>query len=267
MAREAGRPLVAKVHGSDVNVLARGWRARAVAAALNGCQRVICVSQALRERLVELGVSADRLAVIPNGVDDTRFAPRERTACRTALGLPPGGKVVLFVGNLVPVKGVEQLLAAMRGVDAGLVVVGDGPLRAELEALARSLGVDGRVRFAGARPHDEVPQWLGACDLLCLPSWHEGCPNVVLEALACGRPVVGTRTGGVGEHVRDGENGFLVPPGDGAALSAALGRALASDWPADRIRQTVSRRTWAATADDLAEVVRRAVNGCQTPLT
>ena len=103
--------------------------------------------------------------------------------------------------------------------------------------------------------------WLNAADVLCLPSRHEGCPNVVVEALACGRPVVATRVGGVPEMVHNGACGMLVPAQDADALAEALQRSLAQPWDAEQIRRTVAERTWARNADDVAAVLRAASAG------
>jgi glycosyltransferase involved in cell wall biosynthesis len=161
--------------------------------------------------------------------------------------------VILFVGGLEPEKGLVELVAAWRGLGLDgaasgpkpraphgalptaspvhLVLVGEGSLQGLLSAEAASPGSGAaRLILAGPRTLDEVAQHLGACDLLALPSWHEGTPNVVLEALASGRPVVGTRVGGIPDAVPEGRAGLLVPPHDVPALTAALATALSRSW-------------------------------------
>ncbi len=266
LAAALGIPLVAKLHGSDINELAGGpWRRRLIAAALRSAARVIAVSSSLKAKTEALGVPAHRIEVIPNGVDADVFAPRDRAECRRRLGLPVDEPFVLFIGNLVPVKGLDDLLEAMwrcRAQEAAkpfrLVLIGDGPLRAEIQRRADSVGLRGRVVLAGAKPHEEIPVWLGACDALCLPSINEGCPNVVIEALASGRPVIGTRTGGIPDLVRDGDTGVLVPVRDPDALASGLLKALRTPWDAERIHRSASGRGWGANADDLFRVLQTA---------
>ncbi|MCA1664917.1 MAG: glycosyltransferase, partial [Myxococcales bacterium] len=181
MARAAGLPSVVKVHGSDLNVIARIPSVRAqLRALLPRATRMAAVSRALADELVTLGVPRAQVAVVPNGVDASLFHPRDRTEARAQLALPQKGRIVVYVGRIVRDKGLLELIDAMAALapahpDLTLVVVGDGALRGECEERARPLA--DRIRFVGARPLDEIPRWLGACDLFVLPSWNEGTPN------------------------------------------------------------------------------------------
>src|SRR6185437_7900373 len=170
-----------------------------------------------------------------------------------------GGALVGYVGNLAAEKGADVLVEAMgalarRGRAADLAIIGAGALEPALRARVAALGIEGRVRFLGRRVHDEVPQWISAFDVLCLPSRREGCPNVVLEALASGRPVVASEVGGVPELLR-GDNRILVPPDRPDALADALARALARTWSPDALRATVPSLSW----DAVAQIYRRIV--------
>ena len=173
------------------------------------------------------------LAVIPQfGVDPARFAPdaRARADARARLGIGEEGFLVGFGGRLVPEKGVHLLIEALAHLaaaahDAHLLVMGDGPERPRLEAQAAQAGVAERVHFVGAVPSTDMPRWLSALDVLALPSlrtkgWAEQFGRILIEAMACGVPVVGSATGEVPEVV--GEGGVVVPEGDAAALAAAL---------------------------------------------
>jgi glycosyltransferase involved in cell wall biosynthesis len=239
-ARALSKPCVVKVHGSDVNVVLRRRTARWVAArVLPWAQAAVAVSGALAEELTSLGVARSRIAVVPNGVDRSLFFPRDRQAERAALGVPGDASVVLFVGRVEPQKGVGELLAAFdrlrsRMPRAVLVMIGDEPRAHEVEGGVRCRA-DGAVRFLGPRPHSEVARWMGASDLLALPSWSEGTPNVVLESLASGRPVVATPVGGIAEVLSDPDAGVLVPPRDANALARALEFALRADWDPKRV--------------------------------
>lgn len=240
LASLSGTPFVAKVHGSDVNVFAEApGRRGQIRWALQRACHVVAVSRALAERLVRLGVPAERQSVIYNGVDPQRFHPLPRETARQQLGHAPDERVLLFVGNVQASKGCGELLEAFcrlstREPRARLVFAGTGPQVPALQAMAAERGCADKVRFAGRLPHEAVIRWMGAADLLCLPSHAEGVPNVVLEAMACGRPVVATDVGGIPE-VLPAFAGLMVPPRDVDALEAALARALAATWDEARI--------------------------------
>ena len=260
-AKRAGVPLVVNVLGSDVNDLARRpLLAPQIRWAFARAQRVVAVSGALGERVVKMGVPLGRVTVLRNGVDTSTFAPREQGEARRALGLPAGGRVVLYTGNFHRVKGADVLLEAMARLDrpdVRLYLVGRGPLEPALWEQAAALGLGERVRFVGPEPHHRIPSWMAAADLLCLPSRNEGCPNVVLEALASGRGVVASRVGGVPE-ILDEERGVLVPPGEPEALARGLRAGLDRAWDAGRQRAAVEGRGWADVAARYLEIFEDA---------
>jgi sugar transferase (PEP-CTERM/EpsH1 system associated) len=185
---------------------------------------VFALSEQLRRDLVtHIGLSADRIEVLYNGVDLSRFGSCDRTDARRRLGQDDAALVVGSVGRLVAVKNYPLLLRAVAQpalAQATLVLVGDGPERTALQALADSLGIAGRVRFAGHR--DDVAELLPAFDVFVLPSRSEGMSNTLLEAMACSVPPVASRVGGNAEIVRDGLDGLLFPSDDEAALCNAL---------------------------------------------
>jgi glycosyltransferase involved in cell wall biosynthesis len=255
-SRLAARPCVVKVHGSDVNLVAELPSARAVLRrVLPGAAAMVSVSRPLSEKLEALGVANEKVHLVENGVDTRLFAPRDKKEARRELGLPQDAKCVLFVGRLEPQKGVKELLAAWPRVreahpGAILALVGDGVMRGE---------VDGPGIVApGARPLAEVARWLAACDVFTLPSWAEGTPNVVLEALASGRPAVGSRVGGIPDVLSDPRSGLLVPARDSDALAGALAQALARAWDPEAVR-ACGPRSWAESAARLLEVLEIAV--------
>lgn len=191
--------------------------------------RNVCVSRGVADWAErEVGLSPAKTIVIPNGIDVERFAGVAPTDL-TALGIPTGSQVVLAIGRLDPQKGYYDLLTAFaliaaRHERAHLVIIGDGPLRGGLEARRADLGLTARVHFPGRR--DDVPGLLAACDVFVLASHWEGMPNVVLEAMAAGRPIVATRVEGVAELLSDRESGLLVPHSEPALLGRALERLL-----------------------------------------
>jgi teichuronic acid biosynthesis glycosyltransferase TuaC len=210
---------------------------------------VLTVSEDLRSAAISQGASPERVRTIPNGCDRTIFYPRDRSVCRAKLGINSEARLVLFVGWLAPLKGLPELVAAFSQVrrefvNAELVCIGEGPLKQMLCATAPGDG----VRALGAKTSVEIADWLGACDMLCLPSRSEGCPNVVVEALASGRPVIATRVGGIPELVDD-RSGILVPFGDSSKLASAICEGLKRKWDEDGIASRKTR-SWDDVADE-----------------
>jgi glycosyltransferase involved in cell wall biosynthesis len=260
LARRAGLPVVLKVHGSDVLQLDEfPARRRGTVETLRGADRVVAVSRDLARKVGELGADPARVHLVYNGVDASVFRPGDRAEARRQLGLDPDRPAVLYVGNLLPVKGPDVLIDACarlagRGVGFDLHVVGKGPLRPTLERQAADRGVGDRVRFHGVIAHDRLPVWFRAASLLALPSRSEGVPNVLLEASACGTPFVASRVGGVPEVAHLGA-GRLAPPGDPDGLADAIAATIANPPPPGAGR---AGRTQADVARDLAAVFEAA---------
>lgn len=206
----------------------------------------VSVSEAIRRRVSEeRGVPASKTRAILYGVDTERFRPLPGGAARRGLGLKGKGPVFGVIARLTEQKGHRFLLEAAASAlrvrpDLRFVFAGDGPLRETLEAQARGLGIGDRVRFLGFR--SDVPALLAAFDVFVLPSLYEGLPNAVLEAMACGRPVVATAVDGTPEVVEDGVTGLLVPPRDPARLSEALLKTAGSARLRERMGREARRR-------------------------
>jgi len=259
-------PLVVTVHGSDINIVARKLLLRGqIRWALRSAAQVVAVSATLADRVAALTGRVERIACVPcAGHNPAVFRPRERADARAALRLPAHAKVAIYVGQLVPVKGVDVLIRAW-GILAGhparaaarLVVVGAGGEREALMQLAIREGVEARVAFVGVLPQAEVADWLAAADVLCLASRSEGMPNVIVEALASGVPVVASSVGGIPEIVADGRNGILVPPGDPERLAAALVEALTTTWDRGVVCASVAHLTWERLAERNVQLLRR----------
>lgn len=263
LGRALGVPTVVKLHGSDIDVLAtRPALRRQLSFALPHAARVVAVSRALAKSVEGLGVPSHKIDLVTNGVDAELFHPRDRQAARVELGRGDDRRRwILYVGRVEADKGAHDLAEAFTRVaaadpQAALFVVGDGKARA---AVTEKLGALGdRATFVGPRPLAEVPVWMGACDLLTLPSHHEGTPNVLLEALACGRRVVATRVGGIPDVVHRPELGALVPVGDPTALAAALAEVLAAPYDGGEIAALGARGGWDESAGRLLETLERA---------
>jgi glycosyltransferase involved in cell wall biosynthesis len=232
LGRALGRPVVVTARGSDLNIIAEyavprrwmRWAARHAAG-------LVAVSSGLRERFVGLGVAPERVRVLRNGVDLALFRPTDREAARHALALTR--PTLLAVGNLVPLKRhrmIVEALGELPGVD--LVIVGAGPERAAIEARARECGVADRVRLLGRVAQDRLPAIYSAADLLVLASAREGWPNVLLESMACGTPVVVSGIAGIADIVAAPEAGHIVAAPVPATLAAAIRALLAA--PPDR---------------------------------
>jgi len=204
-------------------------------------RRIVTTGERLRAQVIaETGVPAERVVSIPTGIDLARFNAGDRRAARVALGLDPDRPIVGIVATLRSWKGHRYLLeavAAMTRKDVDLVIVGDGPQRSALEARAAELGLEARTRFAGNQ--DDVAPWMQAFDVFCLPSYaNEGVPQALMQAMACGLPVVTTPVGSIDEIVADGASGLMVPPEDAARLRAAIERLLADE----RLRAALATR-------------------------
>ncbi|MEZ4360883.1 MAG: glycosyltransferase family 4 protein [Kofleriaceae bacterium] len=261
-AEALGVPAVVKLHGSDINVMAElpGPR-RLLRWMLPRAHAIVAVSRELARKVAELGVAPERIAVVGNGIDDALFSPRDRGEARARCGLSPEGPLAVYVGNLKEEKGVFDLADAFAEVSrrqpsARLAIVGGGPARAELERRLAPLG--DRAILAGPRPLPEIPWWMAAADVVTLASWNEGTPNVLLEALACGRRVVATRVGGVPDVVTQAAQGELVDARAPAALAAALGRALTASYDPAAVAASRSGASWAASAEALHSVLAAA---------
>lgn len=261
-ARLLGIPAVVKLHGSDINLIAKIPGPRLMMAwALPRAARVVAVSRPLADEVISLGVPSDRVKIVMNGVDGDLFRPGDRAAARAELDLPPDAPLAIYVGNLKPEKGVMDLGLAWSKViasvpNATLLVIGDGPLRGELESVTASLGE--RVRLIKRQPLERIPLYMAAADILVLPSHSEGTPNVVLEALASGRRVVATSVGGVPDLITSDKLGSLVPPGDPDALSAGIVSALRSSYDPNEVARLGARGGWAASASALHAVLAEA---------
>jgi glycosyltransferase involved in cell wall biosynthesis len=273
-AAQPALPLVVSLHGSDVFVAERTPPARAAARrvfARSGF--VTACSEDLARRAVALGAPADRMEIVPYGVDTARFkpAPEERAALRARFGMAAGEPLVAAAGRLVRKKGFEYLIDAMAAVaPAHLAIAGDGDLAGELRERALRAGVAHRVHFIGNVPQDEVGRWFGAADVVAIPSVRDdsgnvdGLPNTALEALASGTAVVATAAGGLGSVIVDDRTGALVPERDAAALARAIAALLRDPERRARLgaagRDAVSGRYgWPAAAERFESAYDRAL--------
>ena len=255
LSGEMGFPFVAIAQGSDVHqYLQHPVRRKIIAREMPGASAVITRSAELARLLGGAGLDPAGLHTIYNGVNRAIFRPAERAAARQALNLQQDVQIILFVGNFYPIKNPLLLIEAHSQVcddntlsRTKLIMLGDGPLAGNARALGDQLHFGPNVVLAGRKSAAEVARYMQAADVLCVPSVNEGVPNVVLEAFACGLPVVASRVGGIPE-VHPGETcGRLVEPRL-ATVAAALRAVLREPPPSGPIAEHGAQFTWERTA-------------------
>ena len=266
LARHFGKPLAITARGSDLNLITQyalprrmmQWAARRAQASIGVCKALVDVLRAWQ-------IEPRRLHVMRNGVDLQRFKRQPRGETRQALGLADGeGPLLLSVGHLIERKGHHLVIEALAALlptqpQARLVIIGEGVERAALEALALHLGVRDRVTLTGALPQAELPRWYSAADVLVLASSREGWANVLLEAMACGTPVVATRIWGTPEVVASADAGCLVDERSGAALARGVQRLLAAAPTPAVVRAYAEGFSWDDTSRAQVNLFRQLV--------
>jgi len=256
LGKALGIPVFLSARGTDINIFPGFHLIRPMILwALNAAAGVVAVSGALRDTMLGIGVPAGKIQVIANGVDPNRFHAVDRATARRELGIPDDAKVIVSVGSLVPVKSHTLLVTAMatlakRNPKLRLYIVGEGHMRSKLTALVHEQNLQECVFLVGSRPNETLKLWYSAADVSCLASLREGMPNVVLEALACGAPVVATRVGGVSEVLVSESLGMLIEPKI-EGLIAGLECALQRQWDRDFIAAHAQARTWEVVAEEV----------------
>ncbi len=250
-------PVVVTARGSDINVIGANYRLprMMIRRAAERCSAVVAVSDALKRRLTELGVDSQSITVLRNGVDLGYFVPRSNGA----LGNPERDDVrLLSVGNLIPSKGHQHVISALKQLQgATLSIAGDGPMESALRGLASRLGVADRVKFLGTLDQTDLQLHYQGAHLLVLASTREGMPNVILEALACGTPVVATRVGGIPEVVDTAAAGRLIEQASPEAIAEAVKSMIAAYPDREAVRRQAERFSWAPTTEGQLRLFER----------
>ncbi len=243
-------PVSIKARGSDIHVWGeRGFGRRQILEAGRAAGGMLAVSAALKRDMAELGLPEERITIHYTGVDLDRFRIADRVAAKAALRVE--GPLILSVGYLIDRKGQKIAVEAMKQLPgATLLLVGDGPARADLEAQIAKAGLQDRVRMLGSQQHDTLPALFAAADVSVLPSTSEGLANVWVESLACGTPVVIGDAGGAGELVDTVVAGRIVEATPDA-VAGAIRDLLANPPDRQATRSVVERFTWSANAETL----------------
>lgn len=261
LGRALGVPVFVQVIGSDLDVVAKNPLVqKQLEFAFPRAAGVVAVSPQLADIAHRLGAPPERTLTLCTGVERSMFRPLVKTTVRETLDLPIDSELILFVGRLSHAKGAVDALRAFEFVAPKrprlkLAFVGEGPQRPDIESAA--LHREGRVITLGALPGEQVAQWMAAADLVTLPSHHEGTPNVLLEALSCGRPVVSTRVGGIPSLISDERYGQLVEAGDSAGLAHAYEAVLSREYSEAELTSCPSLMSWDDNAMRLLEFIER----------
>lgn len=264
LARRKRKKLLVTIRGREAlypgEVTLRRWM---LVRCLRRADAVITLSDELKDLVIAMGVSAKCVNTILNGVDRTRFYARPPAECRRRLGIPANKRVLVSVGSLTRRKRHDELIRTMPTLskrhDVELYIIGgpgpEGDMSAALSAMISNLRLS-NVHLVDKVDNATLGEWYGAADLFCLASKGEGCPNVVLEALACGTPVVCTDVGAIRELLTDGINGFVVDAGSIDDLEPAIEKALEWTWDRQRIADGMDRWGWAHCADEVVRIYR-----------
>ena len=265
LAKLLGIPVIVGGRGCDINN-ADEYRMKKlmVTWTIRRADKVLAVSNAMKAKMMALGLREDRIRVVPNGIDDRIFGTNIKCggACSNGSGMDRNDRTIVYCGRLSPEKGVEFLIRAFRilvekGVSCRLSLIGQGPQEVKIRSMVKEFGLEERVSFKGEIPHEKIANLLKSGAVFCLPSVTEGWPNSVVEALACGLPVVASRVGGVAEILTSPEYGIMVRKEDPDALADGLSKALDKEWNRQVIKEAARNRTW----DNVAEEILCEIRG------
>jgi glycosyltransferase involved in cell wall biosynthesis len=255
-------PIIAHALGCDINDYLRyPLRRRMIRWALSRATAVVTKSEEIASKISSLDIDENKINTIHNGVSRELFKCRDKAEQRSALNLPADKKIILFVGNFAIEKGITYMLQAVAELrrtrdDLILYMIGDGPLRVQVERDIARLGIEECTVLLGHVPHARIPHYLNSADALCLPSLREGCPNVVLESLASGTPVVASSVGAIPEMMNASKIGFMAEPGDISALSQKLSSALSIP---DHVDRSFDWPSWEQNAQEISKVFANSI--------
>jgi glycosyltransferase involved in cell wall biosynthesis len=257
LGRAFDKPVTITARGTDINLIPRyPVPRRMIRWAAERADGLITVCAALKEELVRLGVPPERVRTLRNGVDLEVFKPIDPQQAKDTLGV--NGPVLASVGSLIARKGHDLVIRALEHLpEVTLLIAGQGPEKAALARLAAALGVEKRVRFLGSVPHERLSEIYSAADALVLASSREGWPNVLLESMACGTPVIASNVWGAPEIIKAPEAGVLLPDRTASAIVSAAGALLAAPPPREATRAYAQRFSWQETTEGQIDLFSR----------
>jgi glycosyltransferase involved in cell wall biosynthesis len=269
IAKALSVPVVVMSIGSDMNRIGDPISAIHTRAVLREADFLVTVSRDLRKKAVAMGAPPEKTRAIVNGCDLSVFHVKDRLEARQKLCIDPAAGAVVYIGRMDVKKGLRELVEAAASLhperpNLHVYLVGEGPDTTLIESAIQARNASGYIHALPACAFDDVAVWMTAADLVTLPSYMEGCPNVVLEALACGRPVVATNVGGIPEIMSD-ECGRLVHPREPVALAQAFASVLDTAWDAAAISARGSR-SWSTVAAELLEIFESLVPNHQAAM-
>jgi glycosyltransferase involved in cell wall biosynthesis len=266
VAKKLKLPHFITVLGSDIYMHGEHLiRRKLIRKALIGSKKVIAMSRALKEEVVLYGIEKKKVIVNYNGIDREIFKRQDKIESKQKLSIDKKIFHILFVGNIVKVKGLDYLINAVAilrkrsELKIKVYIIGQGKLKEKLVKKVSELGLENVIEFVGEKKHTEIAAWMNACDVLCLPSLSEGVPNVVLEAMSCGTPIVATMVGGIPEVVKENVHGFIIPPKDSEKLATALLLAEKNRWNHSSISDYADKFRWNRSAKKLYNVIRTEI--------
>jgi teichuronic acid biosynthesis glycosyltransferase TuaC len=258
LGKALGVPVIVSARGTDMNLFPSFRTIRPMIAwTLQRVAGAIAVCTPLRDAMVAAGLPQEKVRVIGNGVEPQRFCPVNQLEARRHLGLPLDARILVAVGGLIQRKGYHYLIPAVAQMaphhpHLKLYILGEGPWQGKLQAMIENLGVRRQVSLVGPRPNDELKYWYSAADISCLASSREGWPNVILESMACGTPVVATRVWGTPEVIVSPQLGEMVDQ-TADSIAAGLQAALLRNWNRDLVANYARQRTWDQVAAEVEQ--------------
>ena len=264
LAKELKIPYVITLRGKLYECLPIPSQRRQCASALQHASAVISNSSLMAHEARKLDASVDHLVVIPNGINHEQFHPKDKLTCRRELGLTVDGRLLVTVAHLGHRKGHHEVIRALADLpdDVKLVIVGgsaQGGTPEKLRAVAAEVGVEDRLILPGPQPYDKVPIYFSAADVSVLASYREGCPNAVLESLACGTPVVATDVGAVRDILPEPDVGRIVPPQEIGPLRDTLVDVLDRQWDPEEVVRASGVKSWDEVAQEVQKALHKAV--------
>lgn len=268
IAKELGIPYVITLRGKLYECLKIDAQKDQCAKALINATAVISVSGLMAKEAQKLGVSKNRIKIIPNGINSELFFIKDKMACRKELGLPFDKKLLVTVAHLGHRKGHHEVIQALAGIneDIGLILVGgaaQGGTPEQLEKLAEKVGLSDRLIITGPQPYEKVSKYFSAADASVLASYREGCPNAVLESLGCGIPVVASDVGAVRDILPTPDAGHICLPRNTESIRTAIADVLSQEWNPKNVVKHSKVKSWKQVAEEVHEVFRDIIENME----